>query len=288
MSSDQVIFSAVLPTFNRFESLKLSIPNFLQLKGLGELVIIDDGSTDSSYDFLVSISDPRLIILRNKRNLGSPQSRMRGISASSSEWVLMLEDDCTVPNDFAQILIAAASEHNASISGAPWVNASGGDIDGIVYSKRLIATDVFNLQTHPSTFPKSVIQTPFLPALAIFHRRVFEDIAYQKMYRGNAWREETDLFFRALENGYKCIITPQTYSYQTKQWTGGQRSNVLVYEFWVFVNNWIFLRRHSSVLMEKGWIESVHKEQFKYTTNRIGAKIKRKLKRKGNNHNLQT
>lgn len=244
-------FGAVLPTYNRARALRTSLPGFLALDGLRELVIVDDGSTDDTLGVLAAVRDPRLRVLRQPRNGGSPAARRAGIAAATQPWLLMLEDDVQLPEDYGTVLLEAAERHSAVVVGAPWVHTAADGLDDVVRARRAHPVPRVGLRTHPGQFPACALETPFLPGLVMVRKDVFERVTYDPGYRGNAWREETSLFLSVEEAGMRCLLTPDTYSYQTEQFAGGQTRSALHYERWIVSNNWRFLRRHRRTLRQR-------------------------------------
>ena len=262
-TSGFVPFSGVLPTYNRVEALRDNLEHFLALEGLAELIVVNDASPDDTGAFLASVDDPRLLVLTNERNSGSPASRRRGIQAAKSEWVLMMDDDVLLPADYGQQLIAEGLALPADVIGAPWLNVAPGTTpEDAAAQGRASAIDRPDLRTHPSAFPRQPVYTPFMCALAMFRRSVLTEAAHDSAYGGNAWREETDLFLRLAQAGVPVALTPATYSFQVKQYGGGQRRNPLKYEAWIAYNNWKFLRRHAPWLRREGLIRSAPHEQL--------------------------
>ena len=64
-----------------------------------------------------------------------------------------------------------------------------------------------------------------------------------KRYTGNHYREETDFHLRALQKGYKLIYDPRIIGFHYHQKSGGQRSNILLYEYYTVRNHALFLSR---------------------------------------------
>lgn len=261
-------FSAVLPTYNRAEALRENLPPLLRLRGLAELIVVDDCSLDETPAVLRDVSDDRLRVIRHPVNLGSPAARSSGIAAATTNWILMLEDDCRVPADYGQTLLRVAREYDADLVGAPWVHAPADRIETEVASRRANPVARVGLRTAPGQFPPNTVETPFLPALILARREVFTLAGYDRRYRGNAWREETAFFLSAAQAGFRCVLTPDTYSYQVRQWGGGQRRNRVAYEFWVAWNNWLFLRAHGTFLRRAGYIRSAVTEQAAFLAGR--------------------
>ena len=274
----QLEFSAVLPTFNRSAALEENLHTFLALAGLGELILVDDCSTDGTEAFLARLDNPLLRVIRHTQNRGSPVARATGIAEARFPWILMLEDDCAVPVDYGQVLLEVAAATQASIVGAPWVHTSLGQLEAEVHSRRITAADRIGLDTHPGTFPIGEIETPFLPALVLAKRELFQTMNYDPGYRGNAWREETSLFITAAEAHYRCVLTPRTFSYQTRQWGGGQHRGRTFYEASVIRNNWRFLRHHREFLQTQGYMQSAWRAQIRFVVRRYSALIKGKAR----------
>ncbi|MBI2558012.1 glycosyltransferase family 2 protein [Candidatus Woesearchaeota archaeon] len=59
-----------------------------------ELIVVDDHSTDKTFDKIVSINDKRLIVIRNEAQLGPVESRNRGIKQSKGEYIFFTDGDC--------------------------------------------------------------------------------------------------------------------------------------------------------------------------------------------------
>jgi glycosyltransferase involved in cell wall biosynthesis len=58
-----------------------------------ELIAIDDGSTDDSWDFLQRLNDPRIRIFRNERNLGVCPTLNRAFDECRGKWIARMDAD---------------------------------------------------------------------------------------------------------------------------------------------------------------------------------------------------
>lgn len=58
-----------------------------------ELVLLDDGSPDNTYERLCSIGDPRVKVFRNEKNLGIPSSLNRLTELSQGKYIARMDSD---------------------------------------------------------------------------------------------------------------------------------------------------------------------------------------------------
>ena len=271
--------SVVMPTFNRARALEVNLPRVLALEGVVEIVVVVDGSTDETMEVLEAFRDERLRAIVQEQQ-GSPAARNRGVTETSGEWILILDDDDSFPVDFASRLRAVATRLDADIVGAPWVDVSADGLEAALTQARRTRLRRMNLRAHPRSFPDGTIETPFLPNNVLVNRRVFDRLRYDRLYKGNAWREETSFFIAAVENGFRVVLTDETFSFQTGKFSGGQHKGRLKYEFWVVVNNWRFLRRHRSWLGSQGHARSILATQVTFVVSRFSSIVTGKVRRR--------
>jgi glycosyltransferase involved in cell wall biosynthesis len=274
MTGSSAQISVVLPTYNRLAALRENFGSLLELGGVSEIVVVDDGSTDGTWEWLGGLDDPRVRPLHQTQQ-GSPAARNAGVAAARGEWILMTEDDCWLPPEFALTLLEVAKAHDAQIVSAPWLAVGArADMATALERARHDAQPRIGLRTHPSVFPSGDVQTPFLNGIVLARRDVLRAIGYDESLRGTAWREETSLFLTATERGFRCVLTPLTASFQLDQWDGGQRRPRLSYEAWAVRNNWRFLRRHATTLRRMGEIRSAAGAQTRFVADRLWAVLR--------------
>lgn len=76
------VLTATLPVYNAMPYLPAAVESILeQTYSDFELIIIDDGSTDSSYEYLKTLDDERIQLIRQKNNgLGYTLNRLCNLS----------------------------------------------------------------------------------------------------------------------------------------------------------------------------------------------------------------
>ena len=58
-----------------------------------ELLVLDDGSTDNTYEILKSVKDNRVFLFKNKKNIGLTKSLNILISKSNGNWIARQDSD---------------------------------------------------------------------------------------------------------------------------------------------------------------------------------------------------
>jgi len=90
----QVLISIILPTFNHAKFLKKAIESVINQSYINwELIIIDNNSTDETFDIVNSYSDHRIRYSKIQNNGVIAASRNYGISLSNGTWIAFLDSD---------------------------------------------------------------------------------------------------------------------------------------------------------------------------------------------------
>ncbi len=90
------LVSVVMSTFNRAQALPDAIESILKQTFQDfEFIIIDDGSTDDTWNVIQSYAekDSRIVALRNERNKGLIYSLNRGLDVARGKYIARMDDD---------------------------------------------------------------------------------------------------------------------------------------------------------------------------------------------------
>lgn len=88
------IFSILITTKNRLEDLKVTL-DFLQEileQNTVECIICDDGSTDGTYDYIVS-NYPEIVVFKHNNSKGLITSRNELLAMTKAQYAISLDDD---------------------------------------------------------------------------------------------------------------------------------------------------------------------------------------------------
>jgi glycosyltransferase involved in cell wall biosynthesis len=94
LTGDVPLVSVVVSTYQGEDHICEALDSILTqtLEEL-ELIVVDDGSTDSTPDILASYDDPRMRVLRNAENAGVSRSVNRGFLEARGRFVARQDDD---------------------------------------------------------------------------------------------------------------------------------------------------------------------------------------------------
>jgi glycosyltransferase involved in cell wall biosynthesis len=83
-----------MPVLNGIPYVEEAVKSVLTQSFRGfELIVIDDGSTDGTADYLASLGDPRLIVITNDSNLGRTPSLNMGLRRARAEFIARHDAD---------------------------------------------------------------------------------------------------------------------------------------------------------------------------------------------------
>lgn len=103
-----VAFSVILPTYNRKHCIGRAIDSLIsQLFDSFEFIVIDDGSSDGTKDFLEEkyhkeLNDGKIRYIKLQKNQGASFARNEGLKLSQYEWIAYLDSDNQMRSDFLE------------------------------------------------------------------------------------------------------------------------------------------------------------------------------------------
>src|SRR5205085_2494137 len=81
------------------------VKRVLESPWTGELLIVDDGSTDGTRERLSAIDDPRVRVVLQPRNAGKGSALRRGFAEASLPFTIVQDADLEYdPGDFGRLL----------------------------------------------------------------------------------------------------------------------------------------------------------------------------------------
>lgn len=111
------LVTVVMPVFNGESTVERAIDSVLGQKDCRhELIVIDDGSTDSTPDILARYGSAITVITQQAKTVnGLGETRNRGASAGSGEWIAFIDADDYWHPEKLKSQLAAAAESSAQV-----------------------------------------------------------------------------------------------------------------------------------------------------------------------------
>ena len=219
--------SVVIPNFNGIAFLD-SVLASLEGQTLNnfEVILVDNGSTDGSCSF-VTANYPWVHLIELSENFGFCGAVNAGIRAAKAPYVLLLNNDTEVKEDFVEEMLAAIRRHkNAFSCGARMVQYHDRDkLDdvGNYYCAlgwsfaRGRGNDIHAYETEDRIFSACA-------GAAIYRKKILEKIGYFDEEHF-AYLEDTDIGYRARIYGYENWYAPKAIVYHVGSGTSGSRYN---------------------------------------------------------------
>lgn len=115
--------SIIMPVNNGLPFLKAAVESILNQSFKDfEFIIVEDSSTDRSLEYLKSIRDKRVKILKNPKNMGVAKSLNRALRAASGQYIARMDaDDTSLPQRLQTQLKFMINHPQVDICGS-WVN----------------------------------------------------------------------------------------------------------------------------------------------------------------------
>jgi GT2 family glycosyltransferase len=208
-----------------------------------ETILIDNGSTDGSAEFIEERYGKFIRIIRNKDNLGFTGGNNIGIRAARGEYIVLLNNDIWAPPTWLDELVKATyfgppvgmwASKVYSYYKRNQIEAVGELIywDGLSRSRGQYEIECGQYEEIEEIF--------FPPGCGGMYRKVvFEEIGiFDEDFF--AYGDDAEIGIRARLAGWKCVYVPKAILYHKSSGTGGQYSPFKAFfvernRFWITI-----------------------------------------------------
>ena len=210
--------SVVIPNYNGIAFLDSVLASLegQTLKNF-EVIFVDNGSSDGSCSFVAG-NYPWVHIIELSENYGFCRAVNEGIKASRAPYVLLLNNDTEVKEDFLEEMTAAIRRHKKAFSCAARMvqyhdrdrlDDAGNFYNALGWSfARGKGKDIHTYEEEEKIFSSC-------GGAAIYRRKVFERIGYFDEEHF-AYLEDTDIGYRARIYGYENWYAPKAVVYSSR------------------------------------------------------------------------
>lgn len=204
--------SFIIPVFNRPGETKELLQSLsLQTKQDFQVIIVEDGSSLSSEEVVEQFRDRLDIQWYYKDNSGPGPSRNYGCEKASGDYLIFLDSDCIVPEQYVQVVGEALKSNYTDAFGGP--DRAHKDFTNFQKAVSFSMTSFFTtggIRGGNERFEK-------------FHPRSFNLGMSRKVYESTGgfssmrFGEDVDLSIRILEKGFTTQLIREAYVYHKRR-----------------------------------------------------------------------
>ncbi|HET6277698.1 MAG TPA: glycosyltransferase family 2 protein, partial [Candidatus Polarisedimenticolia bacterium] len=97
--------SVVIPVYNEIQTIRQVLDRVRSSPFDKEIILVDDGSTDGSREFLASLDDPAIVVVLQEQNQGKGAALRAGFDRAGGEVVVVQDADLEYdPADYPRLL----------------------------------------------------------------------------------------------------------------------------------------------------------------------------------------
>ena len=191
--SEKMKISVIIPAYNEELALKPVVEEYLPY--VDEIIIVDDGSNDSTYEIAKTLQNDRVLVFHHGKNQGKVAALRTGVKHATGDIVIFTDADCTYPARYIPEFVEKIEHGFDLVLGSRQINRKN-----IPFFNRLGNFIFSSLAAYISG--KTIVdsQTGFRG----FRREMFEKFDVE----AKSLEFETKMTVRAAKLGYKITEIP--------------------------------------------------------------------------------
>jgi GT2 family glycosyltransferase len=205
-----------------------------------EVILVDNGSTDGSQDYIKK-AFPKVRLIRNPENLGFAKANNQGMRAAAGKYIICLNNDIKLDRTFISELVKTADKDRRTGMVAPkmvYFDTDQIDTLGVMLYSSGLSWDV------KDEGQAGRIVAPCGGAV-LYRKEMLEDIRLEGDYFDSdffIYCEDLDLGLRALSRGWKCAYSPNAVVHHLHSATMREKKDMTIRlthrnNIWVLVKN---------------------------------------------------
>ncbi len=209
----EIMYSFIIPVYNRPGEIEelLSSLKCMSFTPAFEVVIVEDGSTDTSEKIADSFKNNLNISYYFKSNSGPGDSRNYGMEKAKGNYFLILDSDCIIPSDYLTNVDSSLKDNYVDCFGGP--DSAHESFSDIQKAINYVMTSFFTTggirggkksidKFQPRSFNMGLSRKAFLKTQG-----------FGKIHPG----EDPDLTIRLWKNGFNTKLIPEAYVYHKRR-----------------------------------------------------------------------
>lgn len=266
------LVSVIIPSYNRAHIISKTIPSYIQ-EGVGEIIVIDDCSTDNTQEVLQKLKKeiPCLVIKKNKKNRRQTYSKNRGIQLARYPYIYFGDDDSFITEGTIATLLGYMQKcPNSLISARPLYLKNERETMNLkryIHSTEKHSAEkgyrFFDWETMAvdwDVFYPKLTKADVTPACFLISTENARKLSFDSAYQAaNAFREETDFVMQAAEMGLDRYFAPHAYQINYPRTVSDKKTTKrsgLAFRWGHFKNTKYFFDKHYDFMKSKQMIHS--------------------------------
>jgi len=201
--TEKPVFSVVIAAHNAVRTLPSTVRSVLaQTRPDFEIIVVDDGSTDGTGEALRSVSDDRIVYVR-QTNQGPAAARNTGVRHAVGDYICLLDsDDLWLPDYFETMAAALEADPGAGLA-----YTDAWKLDDV--TRRVRRTTTMHAQHPPERPPQeretlllALLERNFVFTSATIRRRVLEEVGGFRTFTRS---EDYELWLRIAASGARFV-----------------------------------------------------------------------------------
>ena len=226
--------SVVMPVYNEGATVRAMIENVLAQRLVQQLVIVDDRSTDNTWEVLQAAArtDTRISLLRHEVNQGKGAALRTGFSGATSPFVIIQDADLEYdPSEYYRVIAPMLKDLADVVFGSRFI---GSEQHRVLYywhsvGNKLLTTlsnmatnlNLTDMETCYKAFRREVIQKIKIQECRFgFEPEITAKVARMKLriyevpisYRGRTYQEGKKIGWRDGIRAFWCIVKYNFFS----------------------------------------------------------------------------
>jgi glycosyltransferase involved in cell wall biosynthesis len=202
MMDSNSCLSVVMPCFNEEATIIECTTKVLESSHVGELIIVDDGSTDNTRVLLATMTDPRVKILLQDVNKGKGAALARGFKAATLPYVVVQDADLEYdPTEFTKLLQPLLNGVADVVFGSRFI---GSEARRVLYFWHSVANRMLTIASNMFT---NLNLTDMETCYKCFKREVIQSIEI----RENRFGIEPELASKVAKGGWRIYEVGISY-----------------------------------------------------------------------------
>ena len=194
--------SIVVINWNGAEKLRKYLPSILKVKGVDEVIVADDKSSDDSVS-VVEKEFPTVKLVKRSKNGGFSSNANTGVEAAGGDLVFLLNPDAVPDVDCVQKALPFFKDSSVFSVGCN----TGGNWSWAKWERGFFWHYLVKgkSETHTTLWARG--------GSGIFRKDLYEQLGGMDELFNPYYEEDSDLGYRALKRGYKnvwvkeCVVT---------------------------------------------------------------------------------